>query len=60
MAVVHHICNRIAVMWKGQIVEEGECDEVVHRPKHQYTQALLRAVPEPNPRAQMSGAVVGV
>ena len=53
MAVVHHICNRIAVMWKGQIVEEGPCEDVVHRPKHHYTQALLRAVPEPDPRARM-------
>lgn len=51
MAVVHHICDRIAVMWKGRIVEQGECEQVVRQPQHQYTQALLAAVPEPNPRA---------
>lgn len=50
MAVIHHICDRIAVMFNGRIVEEGSRDEVIERPKHQYTQALLSAVPEADPR----------
>ncbi|MBU3729604.1 MAG: ABC transporter ATP-binding protein [Phycisphaerales bacterium] len=49
MAVIHHICDRIAVMWNGKIVEEGSRDEVIGSPKHPYTQALLSAVPEPDP-----------
>jgi ABC-type oligopeptide transport system ATPase subunit len=50
MAVIHHICDRIAVMFNGRIVEEGSRDDVIERPKHQYTQALLSAVPEADPR----------
>ncbi|MDA1105894.1 MAG: ATP-binding cassette domain-containing protein [Planctomycetota bacterium] len=50
MAVIHHICDRIAVMWKGRIVEEGDRDSIIHRPQHPYTQALLSAVPECDPR----------
>ncbi len=50
MAVIHHICDRIAVMFNGKIVEEGTRDEIINAPKHQYTQALLSAVPEADPR----------
>ena len=50
MAVIHHICDRIAVMWNGTIVEEGSRDDVIARPRHAYTKALLSAVPEADPR----------
>jgi ABC-type oligopeptide transport system ATPase subunit len=50
MAVIKHMCNRIAVMFKGKIVEEGTRDQVIHAPQHKYTQSLLSAVPEPDPR----------
>lgn len=50
MAVIHHICDRIAVMFNGKIVEEGSRDEIIGAPKHPYTQALLSAVPEADPR----------
>jgi ABC-type oligopeptide transport system ATPase subunit len=50
MAVIHHICDRIAVMYNGKIVEEGSRDEIINAPKHEYTQALLSAVPEADPR----------
>lgn len=50
MAVVHHMCDRIAVMYGGEIVEQGERDEVLRRPTHTYTKALLSAVPEADPR----------
>ena len=50
MAVIHHICDRIAVMWNGRIVEEGDRDRIINRPQHAYTQALLSAVPEADPR----------
>ena len=44
MAVIHHICDRIAVMYNGRIVEEGTRDEIINAPKHEYTQALLSAL----------------
>lgn len=50
MAVIHHICDRIAVMYNGKIVEEGTRNEIINAPKHEYTQALLSAVPEADPR----------
>jgi ABC-type glutathione transport system ATPase component len=50
IAVVAHICNRIAVMLDGRIVEQGGCDQIMNRPGHEYTRALLAAVPEPDPR----------
>jgi ABC-type oligopeptide transport system ATPase subunit len=50
MAVIHHICDRIAVMFNGKIVEEGSRDEIINAPRHEYTQALLSAVPEADPR----------
>jgi ABC-type oligopeptide transport system ATPase subunit len=50
MAVIQHVCRRIAVMYKGKIVEEGDRDEILSRPRHKYTQSLLSAVPEPDPR----------
>jgi peptide/nickel transport system ATP-binding protein len=50
MAVIQHMCRRIAVMYKGKIVETGTRDEIINTPKHRYTQSLLSAVPEPDPR----------
>lgn len=52
MAVIHHVCNRIAVMFNGKIVEEGDRTAIIENPKHPYTQALLSAVPEADPRRQ--------
>ena len=50
MAVIHHICDHIAVMYNGKIVEEGSRADVIERPTQPYTKALLSAVPEPDPR----------
>ncbi len=50
MAVIHHVCDRIAVMLDGKIVELGQRDQVINDPQHDYTRALLSAVPEPDPR----------
>ncbi len=52
LSVVHHISDRIAVMYLGEIVEQGPADEVCERPTHPYTQALLSASPIPNPKKQ--------
>ena len=52
LALVRHVSNRIAVMYLGRIVEQGPADEVYRRPKHPYTEALLSAIPLPNPARQ--------
>ena len=52
LSVVRHISDRIAVMYLGQIVEEGDADEVYERPTHPYTTALLSSIPVPDPARQ--------
>jgi peptide/nickel transport system ATP-binding protein len=52
LSVVRHISDRIAVMYLGQIVEEGDADEVYERPAHPYTAALLSSIPVPDPTRQ--------
>jgi oligopeptide transport system ATP-binding protein len=49
MSVIQHVCRRIAVMYKGKIVEAGERDQILHQPQHKYTQSLLSAVPVADP-----------
>ena len=49
LAVVRHISHRIAIMYAGKLVELADCNAIYENPKHPYTEALLSAVPIPNP-----------
>jgi len=51
LATAKYVCNRIAIMYLGKIVESGPLQEVFSNPQHPYTEALLSAVPIPDPKA---------
>jgi ABC-type glutathione transport system ATPase component len=52
LTVVRHLSHRVAVMYRGEIVEWGDGDQVTSRPEHPYTQRLLLAAPVPDPDRQ--------
>ncbi|MCB0105541.1 MAG: dipeptide ABC transporter ATP-binding protein [Caldilineaceae bacterium] len=50
LSVIEYICDRVVVMYVGKVVEIAETDDLFHTPQHPYTEALLSAVPKPDPR----------
>ena len=52
LAVVRHLSHRVAVMYRGEIVEWGDGEQVTSQPRHPYTQRLMMASPVPDPDEQ--------
>ncbi|UCG33278.1 MAG: ATP-binding cassette domain-containing protein [Phycisphaerales bacterium] len=59
LAVIEHFCDDVAVMYLGRIVETAPADQLYEDPRHPYTQALMSAVPEPDPDARGQRVVLG-
>lgn len=58
LALARHICDRIAIMYLGKIVEQASADKIINEPLHPYTKALLEAVPVPDPTSRRTNVHV--
>jgi len=58
LALARHVCDRIAVMYLGKIMEKGSTEEILKDPLHPYTKALMAAVPVPDPTARRTEVVI--
>jgi peptide/nickel transport system ATP-binding protein/oligopeptide transport system ATP-binding protein len=59
LSVIAQVCDRVAVMYAGQIVEIGAADEIIAAPRHPYTAALLASLPGAVPRDQPLATIPG-
>ena len=59
LAVVKYLSDRIGVMYLGKLVELGTGDDIYHRPAHPYTEALIKTIPVPDPRAERTRRTSG-
>jgi len=58
IALARHMCDRIAVMYLGKIVEKGQAEDLIQKPLHPYSKALIAAVPVPDPTARRIAVVI--
>jgi peptide/nickel transport system ATP-binding protein len=50
IGVIRYMCDRVGVMYRGKLVEMGDAEQVCNEPRHDYTKALISAVPRADPR----------
>lgn len=58
LSVIRHVCDRVIVMFRGRIMEQGPVADVFERPRHAYTKVLLSAIPLPDPAKRMQPLTV--
>jgi peptide/nickel transport system ATP-binding protein/oligopeptide transport system ATP-binding protein len=59
LAVIQHVSETVAVMYLGRLVEEASAEDIYRSPKHPYTEALLSAIPVPDPKRKSSRIILG-
>lgn len=52
LGVIRHMCDRMGVMYRGRLVEEGNSDEIYENPQHIYTKRLIAAIPDLEPEVR--------
>jgi peptide/nickel transport system ATP-binding protein len=58
LALARHLCNRLAVMYLGKMMEKGYTEDIIYEPLHPYTKALMAAVPVPDPESKRAEVVI--
>jgi oligopeptide/dipeptide ABC transporter ATP-binding protein len=60
LAIIEHVCDEVAIIYLGRIVEQGPVEQIFNAPQHPYTRALLAAIPRPDPsRRSRAADIVG-